>query len=174
MSKIEPINVAKWFIGQNISGLDDSQEGNTKLQKLIFFAQLIYMCKNDNEVMFEQEFSAFKNGMVLNDIRNNYKRNYKKLKEDCNDIEVPKDIEEILTLTKQIFGNYSAEELSKMSHEFETWQNHYESSKGIFGYNYSKAKIPYDELRQELYRMKKVLKAYETTSNIPYNEEEDY
>ena len=61
-----------------------------------------------------------------------------------------------------------------MSHEFEAWKNHYENSKGIFGYNYSKAKVPYEELIKELYRMKKVLKAYETTSNTPYSEEEDY
>jgi uncharacterized phage-associated protein len=166
MSKIEPINIAKWFMSQNIPGIDDSQDGNTKLQKLIFFSQLVYMCQNDEEKMFEQEFSAFKNGMVLNDVRTEFKTNYKKMKEDNKNLNIPKDIEDALILTTKIFGNYNAKELSQMSHEFDAWKKHYESSKNLFGYNYSKAKVPYDELKQELYKMKKVLKAYETTSNI--------
>lgn len=174
MSKIEPIKIAKWFINQDTLEINNSQEGNTKLQKLIFFSQLIYMCENDRERMFDQEFSAFKNGMVLNDVRKEFKSNYKKLKEESVNIEVPKDIEKALILTRQIFGKYSAEELSKMSHEFEAWEKHYESSKGLFGYNYNKAKIPYEELQEELYKMKKVLKAYESTSNMQDNEEEDY
>lgn len=174
MSKIEPIKIAKWFINQNSLKINNSQEGNIKLQKLIFFAQLIYMCENDREKMFDQEFSAFKNDMVLNDIRKEFKTNYQKLKEESYNVEIPEDIKKALILTEKIFGKYSAEELSKMSHEFEAWEKHYESSKGLLGYNYSKAKVPYEELQKELYKMKKVLKAYESTSNIQENEEEDY
>lgn len=173
MSKMDPIDIAKWFMKQeDIQGIDNSQAGNTKLQKLIFFSQLIYMCKNNDARMFDQEFSAFKNGMVLNDVRTQFKNYYTELKKDSDNINIPEDIEEALYLTKQIFGKYSADELSKMSHEFEAWKKHYENSKILFGYNYSKAKVPYKELEQELYRMQKVLKAYETTSDIPYNEEE--
>lgn len=175
MSKVEPIDIAKWFMNSDISGIDNSQDGNTKLQKLIFFSQLIYMCKNNNEKMFDQNFEAFKNGMVLDDVRQEYKYHYKTLKEESNNVELPEDIINALTLTKEIFGHYSAEDLSELSHEFEAWKNHYESSKGILGYyNHEKAKVPYDELQKELYRMQKVLNAYESTANIPYNEEEDY
>lgn len=44
----------------------------------------------------------------------------------------------------------------------------------LFGYNKKKAQVPYNELKEELYRMKKVLQAYDSTADLPYNEEEDY
>ena len=82
MNKVQPIEIAEWFMKQDISGLDNTQDGNTKMQKLLFFSQLIYMCKNDENTMFDDEFSAFKNGMVLNDIRIKYRNSYNTLKEN--------------------------------------------------------------------------------------------
>ena len=175
MNKVQPIEIAEWFMKQDISGLDNTQDGNTKMQKLLFFSQLIYMCKNDENTMFDDEFSAFKNGMVLNDIRIKYRNSYNTLKENSiEEIKLQKDVEESLDLTMDIFGHYSAAELSDLCHEFNAWSKHFDESKMLLGYNKAKAQVPYSELKKELYRMKKVLQAYESTVNIPYNEEEDY
>ena len=65
MNKVNPNDVAKWFCSQGIIENLNSEEGNMKLQKLLFFAQLIYMAKHNGETMFEEKFNAFKNGMVL-------------------------------------------------------------------------------------------------------------
>ena len=101
MNKVQPIEIAEWFMKQGISGLDNTQDGNTKMQKLLFFSQLIYMCKNNENTMFDDEFLAFKNGMVLNDVRMQYRNRYNTLKEKSKEeIKLPKEIEESLELTK--------------------------------------------------------------------------
>lgn len=56
MNRVKPIDVAKWFMNQNIEGIDNSKDGNMKLQQLIFFSQMIYMCKNNGDTMFNEEF----------------------------------------------------------------------------------------------------------------------
>lgn len=45
MNKVQPIEIAEWFMKQNISGLDNTQDGNTKMQKLLFFTINIYVQK---------------------------------------------------------------------------------------------------------------------------------
>ena len=39
MNKVQPIEIAEWFMRKNIRGLDNSQDGNTKMQKLLFFSR---------------------------------------------------------------------------------------------------------------------------------------
>ena len=65
MNKVNPNDVAKWFCNQNIIEDLNSEEGNTKLQKLLFFSQLIYMAKHNGEIMFDEKFNAYK--LITND-----------------------------------------------------------------------------------------------------------
>lgn len=175
MTKVEPIDIAKWFM-REISP-ENSIEGNTKLQKLLFFSQLIYMAKNNNQTMYDDKFCAFECGMVLEKVRLEYKENYRKLKRDSlKEINLPKDIEQALVITKEIFGDCSAEELSELTHEFDVWNKYLKKSKNPLKkwYNKKVSEIPYNELEKEIYRINKVLNAYETTSKIVENEDEDY
>ena len=64
MEKVNPRDVAKWFIKENLDNPRNSEEGNTKLQKLLFFSQLIYMCKNNGNTMYEEKFNAFKKNIT--------------------------------------------------------------------------------------------------------------
>ena len=41
MNRVNPDDVAKWFCNQGIIEKPNSKEGNMKVQKLLFFAQLI-------------------------------------------------------------------------------------------------------------------------------------
>lgn len=176
MSKVDCLDVAKWFIKQN--SLDNSLDGNMKLQKLLFFAQLIYMAKNDGKTMFDNKFYAFEHGMVLEDIRLEYKKNYFDLYNQANmeNITLPEDVEEAVILTKNIFGDSSAQELSELTHAFDAWNKYFNASKNYNNNWYAKRKseIPYEELEKEIYRINKVLSAYEITSNMVDDEEEDY
>lgn len=45
MNLVNPNDVAKWFSSQKIIEKPNTREGNMKIQKLLFFAQLIYMEK---------------------------------------------------------------------------------------------------------------------------------
>ena len=79
MNKIEPRTIAKWFINQNLDNPSNSRDGNMKLQKLLFFSQLIYMCKNKGKTMYNDEFNAFEHGMVLESVRLEYQNSFNTL-----------------------------------------------------------------------------------------------
>ena len=65
MQKVSPLEITKWFINQDLDEPKNKKDGNIKLQKLLFFSQLIYMAKNEGKTMFDDEFCAFEHGMVL-------------------------------------------------------------------------------------------------------------
>ena len=171
---VEPKIIAEWFTQRNLDTPTNTGKGNMKLQKLLFFSQLIYMCKNNGETMYNEMFSAFDNGMVLEPIRQEYLKNYKQLKQDSTrNIILPEKVEEALIITEEIFGKCTADELSELSHQFDAWSKYLNLSIEVDNYhNKSKAMVPYEELEKELYRMNKVLKAYEKR-NLN-DEEEDY
>lgn len=179
MQKVSPLEIAKWFINQDLNEPKNEKDGNIKLQKLLFFSQLIYMAKNDGKTMFDDEFCAFEHGMVLEDIRKIYHNAYKQITKQAREqtIIFPKEIVETLELTKEIFGDCSAEELSDLSHEFDAWNTYYNNSIEkkfkIVWHNKEKSRVPYSELQKELYRIQKVLNAYEMTSHS-LDDGEDY
>lgn len=176
MNKVNPNTIAKWFCSQGIVENADSIDGNMKIQKLLFFSQLIYMAKHNGDTMFDENFNAFKNGVVLEAVRKNYKNNYetefKNIQAEKLNIEA--EILEVLNLTKEIFGDASAQELSELSHEFNVWNKFYEKSKRFGLHKTSLSIIPYEELKKELYRIEKVLKGYELSKKYDSSEEEDY
>ena len=173
MNDIEPRTIAKWFIAQNLDKPANTIEGNIKIQKLLFFSQLIYMCKNNGKLMYKEQFNAFVNGMVLEKVRKEYLKSYNQLKLEAQDeIQLPDEIIETLNITKEIFGQCSADELSEMSHQFDCWLKYFKKSGIKNHYDKSKSVVPYKELEKELYKMQKVLYAYEVSKNIV--DSEDY
>lgn len=113
---VEPKKVAEWFIQRNLDNPTNTVKGNMKLQKLLFFSQLIYMCKNNGETMYEEKFSAFDNGMVLEPVRQEYLRNYKELKQaSTSTITLPEKVTEALKITEDIFGKCTEEEFNQLN-----------------------------------------------------------
>ena len=172
MNNIEPKTIAEWFISQNLDNPANTGKGNMKIQKLLFFSQLIFMCKNNGKTMYKDQFNAFENGMVLEKIRKDYLEDYNTLKEEAKEnIELPENVLEALILTKEIFGSCSADELSEMSHQFDCWLKYFKKSAVKNHYDKRKSIVPYKELEKELYKMQKVLDAYESTKDIEEVEE---
>lgn len=176
MNKVNPNDVAKWFRNQGIIEDPNSKEGNMKVQKLLFFAQLIYMAENNGQTMFDEEFKAFKDGVVLESVMQNYRYKYNKMfsNVNSNELNIDSKLEDTLEKTKAIFGKVSAQELSELSHEFEAWDNYYKKSYKLGFHIKDKSIIPYEELRKELDKIKEVLDAYEQTSKYKDVEVEDY
>lgn len=176
MNKVNPNDVAKWFCAQGIIENPNSRDGNMKVQKLLFFAQLIYMAKNNGKTMFDEEFKAFKDGVVLESVMKNYNEQYTKMFNNINidDLSIDSRILEILNITSEIFGDASAKELSELSHEFDAWNNFFNKSKKWWGYAKELSIIPYEELKKELYKIEKVLKAHEQVKLFPDDGAEDY
>ena len=61
MKKNTVFDYAKWFLENDLDTPRNTFKGNMKLQKLLFFAQLISLAKN-NKLLFDEEFCAFENG----------------------------------------------------------------------------------------------------------------
>lgn len=176
MNTADPNDIAKWFCTQKIIENPNTREGNMKIQKLLFFAQLIYMVKNNGKTMFDEEFKAFKDGVVLETVMTNYHKQYNEMFRNINtsEIKLDKNILDILNITVQIFGDASAQELSELSHEFDAWKSFFEKSKRFGFYSKRASLIPYDELKKELYRIQKVLDGYEISKQYNNLEVEDY
>lgn len=149
MNKTNVFDYAKWFLENNLDTPRNTFKGNMKLQKLLFFAQLISLAKN-NKLLFEDQFCAFENGMVMENVRLKYKNNLDKLlnykRNELNDEEL-----EILELTKNIYGSENADTLSNMTHQFEYWKKYLQISNNQLNFkDKNKSIVPNEELEKEL------------------------
>lgn len=108
-----------------IAALHESGEeiSNLKLQKLLYFAQGLYLAQA-GEPLFDEDIQSWKNGPVSPDV---YQR-FKKFEwHDIDDptIEKPKGLPDEMTLHLDLIveslGGLSAIELMKMSHKTDPW-----------------------------------------------------
>lgn len=160
--------IAGWFINNEYNATNN-RDGNLKLNKLLYFAQLISLIKRDKP-LFEDDLYAFKNGVVVESVRTQYSNDffnfvYNARKSNCNF----KDKElEILEITKDIFLNVSPNELSELTHEHKSWSEHFYKSKkkaSNYDYNKSAAKIDindyFGKFREDLDLVNNILEAKE-------------
>ena len=163
---------AKWLMDNNLDNSRNTFKGNMKLQKLLFFAQLISLAKN-NKLLFDEEFCAFENGMVMESVRLEYKNNLDKLLNYKGNDLTKEDIE-VLNLTKEIYGKENADTLSKMTHQFDYWRKYLNLSNNNFSFkNKKKSYVPNYELKKELDNIRDVLDAYEIINSKEYKEKKE-
>jgi len=165
METVRAIDVAKWFIRNDLDSPRDTFDGNMKLQKLLYFAQLIHFAKN-NELLFSDEMKAYENGTVINNVRLNYKQKVQQLvseAEKFNSFEDSK-IEETLNLTHKIFGDMSANELSELNHELMSWKVPFHESltetPGVYKMNLNTIEPSGKLFLEDVNRVKEMLEAY--------------
>lgn len=175
MNKTNVFDYTKWFLENNLDTPRNTFKGNMKLQKLLFFAQLISLAKN-NKLLFNDQFCAFENGMVMENVRLKYKNNLDELlnykRNELNDEEL-----EILELTKNIYGSENADTLSNMTHQFEYWKKYLQISNNEFDFkDKNKSFVPNEELEKELDNIRDVLDAYNIMNSEEFKsmEELDY
>lgn len=161
------IEVSQWFIDRGLDTPTNQLNGNVKLQKLLFFSWLIH-CHTFGKSLFEDNFLAFTNGPVVENVRKTYKDEYNSLRRwdlpEYTDEEI-----ESLTLASEIFGKASAEELVELSHHSPAWQKYYKQSiqcndSGDEFKDKTLARIPFSELEEELVMIETVLYAHKYMS----------
>ena len=92
-------------------------EGNARLNKYLFLSQVVYMAKYGHK-LFEDDFCAYDNGPVVEEIMNSYGRLLGKVNNQILD-------EETRTFLDKIYislENASYEELIDITHEDPEWQ----------------------------------------------------
>ncbi|MCI9143620.1 MAG: SocA family protein [Lachnospiraceae bacterium] len=158
---------AKFFIKNGADSTPNTYDGNMKLQKLLVFANLIYLAQYD-EFLFDDDVLAFKNGCVIEKIRLRYRNDYYGLKQDSDRFE-PDFTEkeyEVLKTALDIFGSATARELSEINHTFQFWNNAYQKGTDSKGYyDKSKSVVNFKEQPDDIEKMREVLDAYRQSVN---------
>lgn len=153
-------NVAKYFIKKRLDENPNTFDGNMKIQKLLFFSNMISLSETKNP-LFKDEIYAFPYGCVVESIRTEYKRNYFKLLEDSQSFE--EDFAEIdkemIETTIAIFGHVPAKELSELNHLFKFWQNKVNKNDGD-SKDLSKIIIQMEELISEIENISKLVNSF--------------
>ena len=121
-------SVVKWFVENGIP-LNNSFDGNLVVNKMLVFSQLISIAK-DGKKLFEEDLYAFKHGIVVEDIRKEYKYRFNDFivtmqNEEC---EFNKDEYETLEIAIKVFGKLDAYTLSELTHQFKFWKEKYNVS----------------------------------------------
>ncbi len=148
---------AKYFI-KNATGLNNSFDGNMKLQKLLVFSNLVNMVLN-NEPLFEDKLYAFRNGCIVDTVRIRYRNDYSKLKKESESFEANFSDDELesLEMTLNIFDKLTAKELSDLNHEFDFWKDSY-----VDGKNY--CIVSDDSIKKELPIIESIIDSYKNRS----------
>lgn len=113
--------VAKWFIFNNPELASGFIDENTKVNKLLYFSNLMYRCV-ENKKLISDDFVAFPNGPVVYSVYRDYRYNsLSTLPMESPVIEgVQKKILEIINF---VYGNYSTKELVEESHTHSQWRD---------------------------------------------------
>lgn len=114
-------DIAKWFLYNNPELASGFIDENTKLNKLLYFSNLMYKCV-ENELLINDNFIAFPNGPVVYSIYRDYRYSgLNALPSKCPIIEgVPRKILEIINF---VYGNYSTKALIEESHKHSQWKD---------------------------------------------------
>lgn len=116
-------DVAKWFIFNNPELASGYFDENTKINKLLYFSNLMYHCIK-NEDLIKDKFVAFPNGPVVYSVYRDYRYNgLNKLPMTEDVVQVTGDEEKVLNIVNFIYSNASTKELIDESHEHSLWKN---------------------------------------------------
>jgi len=137
---VDVLDVANFFL--IASDNEENQDGisNMKIQKLLYYAQGFHLALFDAP-LFSSAIKAWTHGPVCPNVYHEYKKYGK------NPIPVPtkfsykvfsKEQIDLLNEVYEVFGQFSAGKLRRMTHEEPTWENHESDA----------SEIPLDELKE--------------------------
>jgi len=130
LESLSAVDVAKWFIQNDLDTPRNTFDGNMKLQKLLYFSQLVHLAKY-NKPLFDEKILAFQNGSVIEEVRQLYRNNHYQFVDQANKTNLRLTSEQLDTLltVEEIFGELSALELSDLNHQHQSWKESYENSR---------------------------------------------
>lgn len=115
--------VAKWFIYNNRQLANGYLDENVKLNKLLYFANLMFFCVK-KELLLKDEFVAFKLGPVVFSIYKDYRYNGLNQIPDNDEVEgINDEQKQILNIVNFVYGNKESQELINDSHKHNIWND---------------------------------------------------
>ncbi|MCT4612602.1 MAG: DUF4065 domain-containing protein [Clostridia bacterium] len=129
--------IAKWFIFRNEQDLDEENIEcitNLKMQKLLYYAQGVYLAYKDNE-LFGNDIYAWNHGPVVKEVYDEYKSYGRQgidveisegeKSEILKAIGFKEDSLEVLETVYKNYAKYSAWHLVEMTHSEKPWKETY-------------------------------------------------
>lgn len=156
--------VSKWLINNGTGMTYPSKNGNLKLQKLLYYSNALSLSVYD-EPLFSNNVEAWVEGPVIKDAYVAYR--YEELwAERAHNISVK--AKDILNIVLDLFDDFNALELKKMTHNEEPWEQYKDEVapyKQIFISN-SDIKKYYKEAFKTVYENIKNEESIEVGNNI--------
>jgi len=125
IKKHDASSIAKWFLNHNREVMargDAELISNLKLQKLLYYAQGVFLAAND-EPLFANKILAWKHGPVVRSVYLEYSSNGSDgiaFDDDFSD-DFTSEENNLLEQVYSAFGQFSAWKLREMTHEEEPW-----------------------------------------------------
>lgn len=157
------IDFARWFIKKGCDWPRNSRDGNMRLQKMLYFSQLIHLART-GEVLFEDPIFAFQNGSVIEDVRLAYKENFAVLIEESYslNLQFSSEQEKTVQTAEALFCDLRAKELSELNHLHHSWKKAFEKSCVHGSPQKILSTISVDDIKQyDLGKIKEMLIAYD-------------
>ena len=159
------LDCAYYFAQRGMVEPRNTFDGNMKLQKLLFFADMISLAET-GKPLFDDPVYAFDKGCVVESVRPMYKYKYDEFAKQAESFDsdtLERVDRDVLDKTIGIFGNSSARDLSDACHHLSCWINAFERAKE------SKRRrdslITVDAMRDDARMLAGFLEAYETAEN---------
>lgn len=173
MSRITATDLAYYFLQNKMDTPRKTRDGNMKLQKLLYFSQLIHLAKY-GEPLFNDPILAYKNGSVVKSILFDYQYHSDWLLKNAADHKLHFDdqVKETIQIATDIFGSVPAKELSDLNHMHHSWVEAFRKSKSPDGgYDQTLNTITVESLMEhEVASIRNMISAYESEERLTHYE----
>ncbi|WP_188453811.1 Panacea domain-containing protein [Virgibacillus oceani] len=114
---------AQKYIRDGLDNPRNTKKGNMKLQKLLYFSQLVHHAEY-GVPLFKDKIYAYENGCVVESVMKQYHLRHDELVSASHLASQTFSLEEKFTidLVESVFGELSAGELSDLNHEHSCWK----------------------------------------------------
>lgn len=117
-----PLSVAHWFVQRLTNTEAGDMVTHLRVQKLLYFAQAWHLLAL-NRPLFEEDMQAWAHGPVVPSVFHALKEyGWQPLPLDGNAEGIEEDSLGILEQVVDIYGDYSAKRLERMTHEEDPWR----------------------------------------------------
>lgn len=141
---------AKWFIYHNPELASGYIDENTKINKLLYFSNLMYYCV-DHKVLYDEGFVAFPNGPVVFSVYRDYRyHGLNALPRQSPRIEGRQG--KVLDITNFVYGGMPVDQLVRESHAHSLWKSVRHLIPGNPEIDFSKVEPELAEYNRALYR----------------------
>lgn len=122
-NKLNTHEVAKWFIFNNPELAYGYLDENVKLNKLLYFSNLMYYCINHTNLL-DEPFVAFSKGPVVFSIYSDYRHHGLNVMPDSDAVTNMTEVQrQILNIVNFVYGNKDADTLVEESHHHSLWKD---------------------------------------------------